>query len=129
MPPPAAGGGGEGGEGPETGSSQNMDYPELHLDGLPDESGLEGLPDEGHARIHYKVTKRGKESAKHGKEKGKNKHSATLEVHHITPEGGEPKKSEADTIRDKAQKYFQSQDQGGSPPGGADMGPTSEMPG
>jgi hypothetical protein len=124
---PPGGGGGEGGGG-DTPSSQNMDYPELHIDGLPDGSGLEDLPDEGHARIHYKVTGKGKRSDKHGPHKGKSKHHATLEVHHITPEGGSGgKKSEADGIREKAKKYFESQDQG--PPGGEDEGPTSEMPG
>jgi hypothetical protein len=105
-----------------------MDYPELNIDGLEDGSGLEDLPDEGHARIHYKVTNKGKHQEKGGKHKGKTKHHATLEVHHITPEAksGE-KESEADTIRKKAKQFFESADQG--PPGGEDRGPTSEMPG
>lgn len=123
-PPPP---GGEGGQAPEEPSSQNMDFPELHIDGLDEGSGLEDLPDEGHARIHYKVTSKGKRSERGGKDKGKAKHHATLEVHHITPEAGAGQKpSEADTIRDKAKKFFQTQDQGGTP---AEEGPGSEMPG
>jgi hypothetical protein len=122
---PPGGGGGEGPQAPESPSSQNMDFPELHIDGLDDGSGLEDLPDEGHARIHYKVTGKGKRSDKHGKDKGKTKHHATLEIHHITPEGNGKKPSEADTIRDKAKKFFETEDQGGTP---AEQ-PDSEMPG
>jgi hypothetical protein len=110
-----------------------MNYPELNIAGLGDESGLQDLPEEGHARIHYKVTSRGKHKAKHGKDKGKHKHDATLEVHHIQPEGdGKQKESEADGIRKKAQQFFEAEDQGArQPPGGAEGAgaPGSEMPG
>jgi hypothetical protein len=126
MAPPG-GGGGEGPQAPESPGSQEMDFPELHIDGLDDGSGLEDLPDEGHARVHYKVTAKGKHSHKHGPGKGKAKHHATLEIHHLTPEsGGGKKTSEADTIRDKAKKFFETEDQGGTP---AEEGPDSEMPG
>jgi len=120
-PPPP---GGEGATAPDEASTQNMDFPQLHIGDLDEGSGLEDLPDEGHARVHYKVTDRGKH---HDKKSKKAKHHATLEIHHITPEAGAGHKpSEADTIRDKAKKYFETQDQGGTP---AEEGPSSEMPG
>jgi hypothetical protein len=136
-PPPGDGGGAPPGGPPppsgDLGAGENMNYPELHIAGLPDGSGLEDLPDEGHARIHYKVTSRGKEKGKGGKDKGKTKHHASLEVHHIQPEGdGKQKESEADGIRKKAQQFFQAEDQGArQPPGGAEGAgaPGSEMPG
>lgn len=110
-----------------------MNFPELHVDGLPDGSGIENLPDEGHARIHYKVTGRGKTTEKHGKNKGKAKHHVSMDVHHITPEDdGKGKKSEADGIRDKAKQFFQAEDAGSrQAPQGADVGgaPSSQMPG
>lgn len=110
-----------------------MNFPELAISGLPDGSGLEDLPDEGHARIHYKVTGRGKSSSKHGKDKGQTKHHANLEVHHLTPEGdGKGKESEADGIRKKAKQFFQAEDQGArQAPEGAEGGgaPSSQMPG
>jgi hypothetical protein len=135
-PPPGDGGGAPGGPpapSGDLGAGENMNYPELHIAGLPDGSGLEDLPEEGHARIHYKVTSRGKEKGKGGKEKGKTKHHASLEVHHIQPEGdGKQKESEADGIRKKAQQFFQAEDQGARQlPGGAEGAgaPGSEMPG
>ena len=130
-PPPGGGpggpppGGGEGPQAPEMESSQNMDYPELHIGDLDEGSGLEDLPDEGHARVHYKVTDKGKH---HDKKSKKAKHHATLEIHHITPESSGPKQSEADQIRDKAKKFFESEDQGAPAPGERSS-PNSEMPG
>jgi len=124
---PPGGGGGEGPKAPEEPSSQDLDYPQLHIDGLDDGSGLEDMPEEGHARVHYKVTDKGK---RHDKQSKKNKHHATLEIHHITPEGGAgEKESEDDKIRKSAKQFFESEDQGarGAPPG--EKGPNSEMPG
>jgi hypothetical protein len=142
-PPPAPDGGGDGGGGapggpptPDGGlgaGSENMNFPELHVAGLDDSSGIQDLPDEGHARVHYKVTSRGKHKSKHGKDKGKDKHDVSMEIHHITPESdGKGKKSEADGIRDKAKQFFQAEDAGArQPPQGGDAGgaPSSEMPG
>jgi len=122
---PPGGGGGEGPQAPETPGAAEQDFPQLHIDGLDDGSGLEDMPEEGHARIHYKVTDKGHH---HDKKSKKRKHHATLEVHHITPEGdGQPKESEDDKIRKSAKQFFESEDQG--PPGGRDVGPNSEMPG
>jgi hypothetical protein len=134
-PGPAPDGGGGGPPAPDGGlgaGAENMNFPELHVDGLDEGSGIQDLPDEGHARIHYKVTGRGSSTDKHGKHKGKKKHHVSMEVHHITPEGdGKQKESEADGIRQKAKQFFQAEDAGsraaaqGGDSGGA---PSSEMP-
>jgi hypothetical protein len=124
---PPGGGGGEGPQAPETGGTQDMDFPQLHVGDLDEGSGLEDLPEEGHARIHYKVTDKG---THHDKKSKKKKHHATLEVHHITPESSGSKESEADTIRNKAKKFFEAEDQtGGGPAPGEGKEPTSQMPG
>jgi hypothetical protein len=135
--PPPEGDGGPGGppvpDGGLGAGAENLNFPELHVDGLDDSSGIQDLPDEGHARVHYKVTSRGKHKGKHGKDKGKDKHHVSMEIHHITPESdGKGKKSEADGIRAKAKQFFQAEDAGArQPPGGAEGAgaPGSEMPG
>jgi hypothetical protein len=106
-----------------------MNYPELNIGDLDPNSGLDSLPEEGHAKIHYKITSRGKHTPKHGPDKGKEKHSATLEVHHITPEGGSgQKESEQDTVRKKAKSFFNEEDEKAKAPKEAQE-PDSMMPG
>lgn len=130
---PGSVGGPDGSAGPGDGGSQSagpaMSYPELHADNLDPESGIEGLPDEGDAQVHYKVTNRGKHTVKHGKNKGKEKHSVSMEIHHMTPSGsGAPQESEGDQVRKSARSFFQGEDQA-KQKSKAEAEPDSTMPG
>jgi hypothetical protein len=87
-------------------SGDDTDYPHLNIDNH-DDTRLLDMPDQGEAKIRYRVKRR--EATEHTDENGKKKKkcSMCLEVHHIEHEEKEPKRrNHQDEARQSAKDYF-----------------------
>jgi hypothetical protein len=88
------------------GGEEEDDSPRLHITDHDDPRLLE-MPDEGEAKIKYKVKHREhREHDQNGKKK--HKYSVSLAVHHIEPPESKKKKSKpyGDDARESMKNYF-----------------------
>jgi hypothetical protein len=91
--------------GPDDGAAM---YPHLHISDH-DDPRLHDMPDEGEARIRYKVKAREHREDQDAKGKKKHRYSVTLAVHHIEPPDKPAKKPSSnglDEARASAKDYF-----------------------